>query len=75
MPRKDIFPSARHNQLSKLFIHNIFDSCDHMLTDMFNFIFIHISLDGTMVAIDHFISLTLVMWVQYKTLLFPGILI
>ena len=58
-----------------MFLDDIDDSYDYILTDMYNFIVIHIPLDGTLLAIDHFISRTLNMWIQYKIFLFQGNLI
>ena len=59
----------RHNQLFKLFLHDINDYGDNILTDMCKFIAIHILLDGALFTIDNFISRTHLIWVQYKTLI------
>ena len=46
------------------FLHYINDSCNYILAEICNFILIHIPLDGTLLDIDHFISRTIVVWVQ-----------
>ena len=64
-----MFTSVRHDEQS-IFLHYIYDSCDHIITDTCNFIVIHTPFNGTLLVIDHFISLTLVIWIQYITSMF-----
>ena len=59
-----MFLSVRHDQLYQMFLHDINDSCDQILTEICNFIFIHMQLDGTLLDTHHFIIRTIIIWAQ-----------
>ena len=75
MPRKVCFFLQDTSNSPNLFLCDIYESCDHVLTDMCNCIFVHIPLDGTLFAIYHFNCITLVIGIQLKTLIFQIILV